>query len=74
MCHRLGLHHHGIMEILGQEVGVDETWSYVGECDVQPPNVCQLRKGFEVCVAIALGGGVGGGCSHADSIPSPTWL
>ena len=51
------------MEILGQEVGVDETWSYVGECDVQPPNVCQLRKGFEVCVAIALGGGVGGGCA-----------
>ena len=49
------------MEILGQDVGVNETWSYVGECDVQSPNVCQLRKGFEVCVAIALGGGVGGG-------------
>ena len=52
------------MEILGEKVGVDETRTYVGECDVQSLHVCQLRQGFEVCVAIALGGGVGGGCSH----------
>ena len=63
MCHRLGLHHHGVMEILGEKVGVDETGTYVGECNIQSLHVCQLRQGFEVCVAIALGGGVGGGCA-----------
>ena len=52
------------MEILGQEFGVNETGAYVGEGDVQSPDVCQLRESFEVCVAIALGGRVGGGCSH----------
>ena len=52
------------MEILGQEFGVNETGAYVGEGDVQSLDVCQLRESFDVCVAIALGCRVRGGCSH----------
>ena len=64
-CYWLGFHHHGVMEILGQEFCINETGTYVGEGDVLSLDVCQLRESFEVCVAITLGGRVGGGCSHA---------